>query len=234
MKIEEIRELIKDEDAGKLRKPATIANKNRKLISSASDALTIIVKFILENSDRDVFVNTSYGKLVMKKAGILDLYCEEPRYRIYQTSTIFGKGKFFDSRALFENWKYPKWIVPGFCYSNAYAHILTQGIKAKIVSGIVYIGRGKPFLHSVILTNEGMVIDFNYSLVMDKELYFNLFNFEVLAELESEKILENKEFCLSNPKIFSDYKSYEINFAFDDVIERVKAKQNILDKEVGI
>lgn len=234
MKLEEIRKLIKDEDAGKLRKPAIKLNKNRNERISRCDALTIIVKYIIENSDRDVFINTSFGKLTMKKAGILDVYCEDPNYRIYKASTVFGDGKFFDSRALFENWKYPQWIIPGFCYSNSYAHILTKELKAKIISGIVCMGRSKPFLHSVILTDEGMVIDFNYSLVMDKELYFNLFNFEVLAELDSEKIIKNKEFCLSNPEIFSDYKSYEINFAFDEVMERVKAKHNISDKEVGI
>ena len=234
MKLEEIQKLIKDEDAGRLRIPAIKENVTKKDLNKSSEILTIIVKYIIGNSDSEVFINSTLGYVAVEKAGIKSFACLEPNYKMYQVNTKFGEGTFFDARKLFENGKYPKWIRPGFCFSNAYAHILTEGIKSKILSGIVYVGSGKPFLHSAILTEEGMIVDFNYNLVMSKELYCNLFNFEVLAELESDKIIEKKEFCLKNPEIFSEYKSYEINFAFDDVMERIKEKQSILDEGVGI
>ena len=234
MTIKEIEQLIKDEDAGVLRKPAPALNKPRRDLNRGSEILTIIVKYILSNKDRDVFLTSACGKLIIKRAEIQDINCVDHQYGMYEIKTKLGDGIFFNTLRLFEDGKYPVWIKPGFCYSNTYAHIMTEELKAKILSGIVYLGAGKPFLHSVILHNDDTIIDFNYNLVMSKELYFSLFNMEVLAELESEKIISSKEFCLKNPEIFSKFKSYDINFAFDEVMEKAKERYNTTEREVGV
>ena len=234
MKLKDIRKLIKDEDDGCLRKPKHLHSKFEGRYNSGREILTIITKYIITNSNRQIFTNSTYGHVAMKRAGINNFICVDSKYNMYRIETKFGEGTFFDARKLFEKGKYPAWVKPDFCYSNAYAHVMTEELKATVISGIGYVGSGKPFLHSAILTADGMIIDFNYNLVMSKELYYNLFNFEVLAWLDSDKIIKNKTFCLKNPEIFSGYKSYEINFAFDEVMEKVKQEYAEAEKEVGV
>ena len=226
MTIEEINNLINDEDNGTLRKPKTIKNKTDQELLRAREIMTIFVQDIIENSNRHIFLNSLIGRRFMQVAGIKKFDDVNPSIRIYSVKTRFGDGLFFDAHRLYEDGKYPFYIKPGFCYGNAYAYVAKNNVKAKVVSGIAYLG--KPFLHSVVLTGGGQVIDFNYNLVMNAELYFKLLNFEVLAELEGDKIKETYELLENNADIYEKYniQSYTLNFAFDDVLKLISEENN--------
>ena len=226
MSIEEINNLIKDENNGNLRKPELLENKTKQEILKAREILSIIVGNIIENPNRDRFLSSLIGRRFMENAGIEQLVDINPSVRMYSVKTKFGDGLFFDAHRLYRDGKYPSYIKSGFCYSNAYAFVLNNNVKSKVVSGIAYLD--KPFLHSVVLTAGGQVIDFNYNLVMNADLYFKLFNFEILAEVESKKIKETYHFLENNLDVYDKYniQSYTLNFAFDDVLKIVTEGSN--------
>lgn len=226
MRIEEINKLIEDEDNGTLRKPKTIKNKTEQELLRAREIMSIFVQDIIENPNRDRFLNSIVGKRFMEVAGIKKLTDINPSVRMYKVKTILGDGLFFDAHRLYQDGKYPAYIKSGFCYGNAYAYVAKNNVKAKVVSGIAYLD--KPFLHSVVLTGGGQVIDFNYNLVMSVDLYFKLFNFEVLAEIESKKIKETYNFLENKSDIYEKYniQSCTLNFAFDEVVKIVNAENN--------
>ena len=230
MTIKEIRSLIRDEDLCRLRNPKTLNGKTAEETKQTQDILAIIVNKVIENPNRKHFLDSMSGKCIMRKCGIKKIKNTDPEYGIHEINSVMGEGMFFDSHRLFPDGKYPNYIQPGFCYSNAYGYVLTHKVNSKIVSGIAHVG--KPFLHSVIVTNSGMVVDFNYNVVMTAELYFQLTNFEILAELDSHDVWGIQNLCLEHGDLFEGFQSYEINFAFEEVMANIRKKLNNGNVEV--
>ena len=222
MRVEEINKLIEDEDNGMLRKPKQTQNKTEQELLKSREILTILVKNIIENPNRDKFLNSIVGKRFMQIAGIEQLVDINPSVKMYKVKTVLGEGLFFDAHRLYLDGKYPYYIKPGYCYSNAYSYVALNNINSKVVSGIAYLD--KPFLHSVVLTGGGQVVDFNYNIVMNADLYFKLLNFEVLAELDGDKIKETYELLENNADIYEKHniQSYTLNFAFDEILKILK------------
>ena len=187
---------------------------------------TVVVKEIIESGNNDIVLNFAIGaRQDLDLAGFKQI---DQDGVIYNIETVYGKGKFFDAHRLYKDGKYPNYIKPGLCFSNAYAYALTSNKEVNVVSGICLLG--KPFLHSVVETAGGLVIDFNYSLVMEAELYYELFSFERLAEVKYKQIQKNKNLCLNNNELFSKYESPIINFAFEELIKEIKTAT----KETGV
>ena len=85
-----------------------------------------------------------------------------------------------------------------------------------VLTGIGYF-KGA-FLHSVLLTEHDgnpQIFDFNYDLIMDKDLYLKLFSFEVLSEISGQKLLDVADLVKAGPKV----KDYQLLLAFDNCIK---------------
>ena len=97
-------------------------------------------------------------------------------------------------------------------------------VDCQILSGIAYMN--EPFLHSVILFKD-KVIDFNYNIVMSKELYFAITKFECLAELSASRVRETVDLVMSKRDILtkSNLSCVTINFAFEDVLDYLQNEQ---------
>lgn len=227
MTVEEIKKLINDEDNKVLRKPNTLKGKKYEDVLNAHKTLKIIIDDVIKNDDREHFLNSMLGKRKMRSVGITKIKTINKVVCMHKIQSYLGEGVFFDAHKLFDDGNYPKWIKPNHCFSNSHLHILQTGIKAKILSGIIFIG--KPILHSVILVGDN-IIDFNYNLVMSKDLYLNLTHFEILEELDYKQILDNKNVI----KGMKNIQSYVLNFAFDEAIETEKARFNQTKEGVAV
>lgn len=94
----------------------------------------------------------------------------------------------------------------------------------------------KPFLHSVILV-ENKVIDFNYNIVISKDLYFKLVKFECLAEVDAQKARDTFDFVVSKRDLLNKSKvqTLTMNFAFDDVLDYLQNEERQIEKpDIGI
>lgn len=219
MTIKEINGLVIDEVTGRLRKPKTLVGLTNEEIFNMRQTFLIIVKKIINNPNRDEILNSLIWKANMKSVGIEKIEIANRDIGSYNIKTKYGEGIFFDAHRLFVDGNYPQWITPKYCFSNSFFYVMRTGLDAKVESGIAY--DKQPFLHSVVLIGD-YIVDFNYDLVMEKNLYCALTHFEILEELESEKIVGAKRFCLEHKELFSKVEDCVMNFAFDEVIKNAK------------
>ena len=219
MTIEEIEKLGEDELKKRLRLPKTLNGETRDKLMMAHEQLVFIIDKILRNSQREDYLSGSiFAKTIMKKIGINDLKKLDNWVGSYEIKSELGGGIFFNAHKLFPDQKYPEWLRPYYCFDNTRLYILRTGLEASILSGVAFIG--KPFLHSVLLVGDN-IIDFNYDLVISKDLYFALTHFETLSELNYKQILENKKLIQKMKGV----KNYVFNFAFEEVVEQEKIRQ---------
>jgi len=135
----------------------------------------------------------------------------------FEIKTKYGAGKFFEAHSFFEDNKYPKFVRKRYCHSNSYEFAKTHNKECTVLSGVAY--RRKSFLHSVVQIGD-YILDFNYDLVMDKELYMKLFNFVVVSEVKSQDIKENDE--LMKEKLSNRVNYGEMNFCYYELLEAIK------------
>jgi len=147
----------------------------------------------------------------------------------YTLKTKWGSGKFYNARHLFKNKQYPWYINKFYCFSNCYymaKDIGETNLKScKVLSGIAFI-KDCPILHSVIETEDGWIVDFNYDIYMQKDLYFNVFAFEKLGELSSQEIYD-KDRLLNQyfPYLYNYGHGYRV-FALDDLLHYAKQREH--------
>ena len=229
MKIEEINELARQEKIGLLRKPKDAQNMQEQDLKT-TEQLLLNIRWFLEQEKTQGFVGCAYRRLVLKKLnGVRSFKGMGTIKHPCRIETDFGSGLFYDARKGFDKKEYPDFIQQNFCYSNCLQFALTTKINCKILSGIGYME--KPFLHSVILVND-KVIDFNYHVVMSKELYFKLVKFEILAEVDAQKARDTFNFVCSKRDILTKTKlqTITINFAYDDVLDYLKNEEKQIDQ----
>lgn len=233
VKIEEINKLAEDENKGELREPDILKRLTQYDVLSRQNILSIFVKYIVENPSREKFLNSIFGKRLMSLLGVNFIENIDPSIGMYHVNTVAGEGNFFDAHRLFESGQYPNWVAQNHCFGNAYLYALKNAKQSRVVSGIAYVG--KPFLHSIVLTKSNYVVDFNYNIVMTAGLYFNLINFEPLAEVNSKDIKETYTLFNTNRDLFQkeNFQTYAINFAFEDILEHIKKQGKGYDKRVG-
>ncbi len=218
MTIEEINELAQLERAEKLRKPIFAENLNHEELFN-SEQILLRIKWLLQEQKEQGLVGCLYRRLVMKKQkGVNSFKGVGTLKHPYKIETDFGSGCFYDARKGFNKKKYPDFVAQNFCYSNCLQFALTTKIDCKILSGIGYMD--KSFLHSVILIRD-KIIDFNYHVAMDKDLYFALTKFECLEELDAKKVRETCDYVMSKRYVLSKshLQTITINFAYDDVLD---------------
>ncbi len=217
MRIDEICELIKKEDAGKLRLPAIAKRLPQEALQKRVNILNMIVSDYISYPQDKPMLN----KVFKQRNSVKSVVCKDEDKQIFHIVSGFGEGDFFNARRLFEDGEYPSYIQHGFCFGNAYSHLLKSNVRGKVVSGISLVK--KPFLHSVVEIGE-WVIDFNVDLVMSAELYYKLTNFEILAELSGNDIKTHNSTIDRNRLMLNseNISSATLNFAFEDVLSLIE------------
>lgn len=165
---------------------------------------------------------------------------EGTRVNPYKIDTIYGKGLFFDAKYLFDDDSWPRELKDNSCYvnSNYLLRSTSAKLKPSTLTGICY--RNGAYLHSVLkikLHGKNFILDSNYHLCMEEDLYLKLFPMEILNEITKINMTENED---TFKKLVSSchIKNKDINmallmFAFDDLMVRAKDKtneQNIMDQ----
>ena len=111
-----------------------------------------------------------------------------------------------------------------YCFQNVYEFAARNENKSEILSGIAF--RDYPFLHSVILVGD-YILDFNYDLAMGKDLYFKMFNFEVLSRVDSDYVKENSYLISKDSKFLTSNRiAYgDVAFCFEELVEILKQEK---------
>ena len=110
-----------------------------------------------------------------------------------------------------------------------YAFVLTkQGIECNVLTGMSYFD--SPYLHAVLSvknrnTNKIQILDFNYDLVMDYDLFLKLYSFEVWSSVSGQKFLDDRDIIEVNGV---DLKDYQLLLAYDDAIRYKQEKLTLL------
>ena len=234
MTIDEINDLAKQEKQKLLRKPKNAENFSQEDLKT-QEQLLLRVKWFLDEEKANGFVGCLFRRIVMKKQkGVKSFKGLGTIKHPYRIETDFGGGCFYDARKGFKKSTYPKWIEQNYCYDNCLKFALLTKIECKVLSGLAYMD--KPFLHSVILINN-KIVDFNYNVVMDKDLYFNLVKFESMAEVDAKQVRDTADFVTSKRKLLNmtNLKTITLNFAFDDVLDYLgNEERQIQQPELGI
>lgn len=149
------------------------------------DLVTMVVEGQLEEEKKENFED---GTQCLKEYSMLK--GEGTKESPFEIQTECGVGKFFALKLLFENNTYPEYIKHKFCHHNCYLYALQSEQPCVVITGICHYAFS--FLHTVVCVGD-MVYDFNYHIAMSKDLYCELFNFEIINEVPSEKIKENHD-----------------------------------------
>ena len=232
MTIDEITYLRELDENGSLRKPKGYKKiKNSKSLRELNTA----IEHLLSN-DKESF--SLLDRMTINRVkGIKSIKGTGKKYDPYYITTSVGSGSFYNAKEFFADREYPKCIVKNECFNNCYMSVVKGYVKdCQILSGIAYRGEGgKPFLHSVLRVQE-KIIDYNYDICMDEELYKPLFNFEILSEIDSKTIMED----YSNVKKFYSYlnnnglTTMHAVFAWEDLVNLVNGKIKTKKEKVEI
>lgn len=207
---------------GTLRKPNCLLDSNLKSIDEMLNTLIGIIYF--KNQDdmpllKKISRITTCKHMLKSNEFVQELKGRGTVKKPYHLKTIFGEGEFLDMHNTYENGKIPTFIKKFYCFGNCleYSMALAQhDIHSTVLTGIGYFKDA--FLHSVLLAEHDgnpQIFDFNYDLVMDKDLYLKLFSFEVLSEISGQKLLDVADLVKAGPKV----KDYQLLLAFDDCIK---------------
>jgi len=112
----------------------------------------------------------------------------------FQLSTKFGDTKLLTPSSLFND-SLPFVPVIGDCYNNALLNTIIMGYDLNPAAsvGIFYARDDNHIIHAIAefdFDKERYIIDYNYNLVMNKDLYCNLFNFKILNTIKKQEMHE--------------------------------------------
>lgn len=202
MTIEDVERLRIQEVNNELRFP------NVDIDKSQVDEAFYMAYLVYNIANNKLFLSRLMCKLALKKLGV-EIVGKGTKKNPYTIKSEFGESEFYPVRYLFVDKKCP--FKAGECFKNAF-HIAGEMSKLKsvkrcdCVSGLslTLTKDGKRgILHSVAELNDHLIIDVNYGVVIDKELYNKLFMFEELERIEGKQVPEMLA-------LISDDKSREI------------------------
>lgn len=165
---------------------------------------------------------------------------------------IYANSAFDDIEGAKDKYRneYKAQVKRNYCFENCYrmAKVVSELSNVKncsIYSGILTNPNardGKNHLHSILLVNkkysEGylpLVLDFNHNLCMSADLYFLMFDFEVLNKLDAGFINQNKK-VIDRSIEKGNFDALYINFAGADYIDWLKnpARQKSEPLDLGL
>ncbi len=232
MTYEESIKLRNDEINGTLRLPINYNAEKDKLHLLLKDIYYLLVA---ENGKGGLLQKLYLKFKIKKHKNVISFSGKNTRDNPHNLKTSFGKGNFFDAHDLFTSGKYPDFIKNNYCFSNAMSFLIYMkscDVQCEMLSGIAYFKT--PFLHSVILIHEDeekpQIIDFNFNLVMDYDLYISLFQFETLCVVEKEKLLADIDVLLDKRLTLS---CCHVCLAYDDALAYKKNKLQEMDEKIN-
>lgn len=213
MTIKEITKLRYDEQLGLLEMP-----KSYQEILNKEEHKSLIRLVRTLSRDKKSFL-LFVKKLLFASCGINYLNGTGDRNSPFQISTNYGDGIFYPLREFFANKQIPQFIQSNECFNNCYVSMEKMLYKnCRVLSGVAYAGH-KPFLHSVVLTND-LILDYNMNLCMSKDLYLKLFCFETLSCLDMKTFKKGYSTIRRNRKYLNQNGVSTIYavFAYEDLI----------------
>jgi len=215
MKLKEFRKLAKSEKESVVERPKHMMHMPEAEITEKRSIANMLIDLIASKYDYDEMYKISgYEKHLTSFYNLTGKGVFENPYVI---ETNFGYGKFCDLHTYFKTKKYPEFIIKRYCHTNCYQFAKKINSRCKILSGIAY--KNYPFLHSVLLM-DNYILDFNYDLLMTKELYCSLFNFEVLNVINGDDV---KKYADKMEAINCDRLTYaDVVFCFYDILNKLE------------
>lgn len=232
MTIEEVTKLRKQEKEKTLRKPLSfkepISIKEKQFFKEYRVVVSQICSLL---EKKGVMQNFSFNSLIsrriIKNSKVVNSFKGlGTEKKPYVLDAKFGKFKFWNAHECFKKESYPEFIEENHCFANCYTLaccLAGEKIHSKVLSGIFY-NCDYSILHSVIEFNN-YICDFNLNICMEKDLYIKLFPFEVLSELEGERIFQDREYIHKNLDLFKKKSIMYLNFAYDDCLNYINDKQ---------
>jgi len=187
-------------------------------------ALTHLISNMLENQlILDNLKEFTHHKKLLEKN--FNMNGEGTIKNPFKLNINYGTGEFYNSHFLFSNSEYPKFVKPNNCHTNAYKFAKMFIGECQVLFGICETDH--PFLHSVVKIKD-FIVDFNYNLVMSENLYFSLFNFEVLNTINNKDIRKYNNTLVNaittNNLLITDG---EVNACFYELLELIKTNEFI-------
>ena len=214
MKIEDFRKLCDAQERKELRKPEVLNTLTEQDINNKLGLSNVIAKFLEKFGEIDDDESRIFEKVLRRKFNVKGSGEKNDPFCI---KSYLGAGSFLHFNCFFALNKAPNYFVKRMCHQNAYEFAKKSPLKCEIISGICY--RKFPFLHSVILVDD-YILDFNYDLAMSKDLYLNLFNFEILSIVKSDDIKVNLKMFNKQSKFLAENEiTYgDVVFCYDELI----------------
>jgi len=221
MNREDYKILIQQTKLNQLRQTNT-ANKCSAITlaikSAIAHCITNMLDYQLQLDNLSDFVHTKQSlekNFKMQGEGTMD----DP----FKITTNYGAGEFYNAHFLFLNCEYPKFVRPNNCHTNSYKFAKMYLDKCEVLFGICQTDHS--FLHSIVKVKD-FIVDFNYNLVMSADLYFSLFNFEVLNTISNEDIKNNNKQLIDaitkNNILITDG---EVNACFYELLDLIKTNE---------
>lgn len=237
MTIQEITDLRKSENENKLRLPIRAQN----LSQEESKQIFRIVQYMVdlvqqEEYHKGITKNSLLVKSILRRfSSVLWVKGYGTKENPFEIQTKYGGGKFYHAKQCFKNEKYPEGVENKCCFMNCYNLALKfKREDCSILSGIAYKGR-RSFLHSVIKLKD-KIIDLNYDICIDAELYCRLFNFEVLSELNSLTLAKKYPIIKKHQKFLNEkgFSYMYVNYSLDDLVDYLEDENRNENIEIAL
>ncbi len=183
MNFEEVRELLKKEHENKLDKNVVlnIPLEEKRDYQKLQGAITSISKF-----NKDVEAYLEENSLVNS--------IQETQKGIYELKTKYGNTFLLTPSTYFKG-AIPFLPIVGNCYNNSLTNTLVMSYQENpaVSVGIFFASEENHILHAISefdYQKERYIIDYNYQLIMSKDLYCKLYNFTILNTIKKEKLHE--------------------------------------------
>lgn len=204
MDFEEVRELLKKEHQNRLDKNIVlnVPLEEKRDYQKLQGAIAGISKF-----DKDVEAYLKENSLVNS--------IEKVEKGIYELKTKYGNTFLLTPTTYFKG-ILPFIPIVGNCYNNSLTNTLVMSYdKNPAVSvGIFYAREDYHIIHAISefdYQNERYIMDYNYQLIMSKDLYCKMYNFTILNTIKKEKLHELVNLraeCKEHIKDREDYKNF--------------------------
>jgi len=194
-----------------------MSKQERNTLSMFAYDLAYIMRFGMQAQEEDL----TRHKMTFLDSG---LFRGQEGYGLafspYYLRTIHADGKYFDAHDLFNKFSY-KTIRPGYCFDNAYftaMYFAACEVPCEVLCGVTWLNGAA--LHAVSLVDDRWIIDYNYGVVMEKDLYMHLYPLNVMERVDAKNLLDNyKEF----PHVWIN--GYERLFCNKEIYEGLRNKE---------
>lgn len=216
------RKLVEGELSNSLVLPESVENATDNVLCEKYNLTTIIKEMMFASVSKEE--QNRYNSLKSKLIRKCNLTGKGTFENPYHIETNYGDGNFFHFNHYFKNGKAPSLFKKQQCHSNCFEFAHKTKRHCVILSGISY--RNYSFLHSVLLIGN-YILDFNYDLIMTKDLYIQLFNFEILNKVDSDAVKKYAHLFYGGSKFFKENEvTYgDANFCFYEIVDIIKKEK---------